>query len=91
MNQLEILIYVSLISADSEILTEEEKQAVMSRYDEIDPPKNWGYILQPIKDEDKRNKFIELMESAQQEEIRQEIEESKFNDIEPVDMEVLKD
>lgn len=32
-----------------------------------------------------------FMESAQREEIKQEIEESKFNDIEPVDMEVLKD
>jgi hypothetical protein len=31
------------------------------------------------------------MESAQREEIEQEIEESKLNDIEPVDMEVLKD
>lgn len=32
-----------------------------------------------------------FMESAQREEIEQEIEESKLNDIEPVDMEVLKD
>ena len=52
---------------------------------------SWNKILQPIIDEDKREKYIKLMESAQIEEIKKEGEESKLADIEPVDMEVLKD
>lgn len=111
MNPLEIIIFAALISADSPILTEDEKQAVMNKFAEetggftpgfpIKGTISWNKILQPIIDEDKREKYIKLMESAQIEsqdvtglrpskEIKKEEEESKLADIEPVDMEVLR-
>lgn len=100
MNQLEIIIFAALISADSPILTEDEKQAIMNKFVEetggftpgfpIEGAICWNKILQPIIDEDKREKYIKVMESAQIEEIKKEGEESKLADIEPVDMEVLR-
>jgi hypothetical protein len=53
---------VSIISADNDDLTEEEKQAIIQRTD----PKNldntdWGYALEPIKDTGKRDKYIKVM------------------------------
>lgn len=61
-SQLRNFLYVSIISADNDDLTEEEKQAIIQRTD----PKNldnidWGYALEPIKDIGKRDKYIKLM------------------------------
>lgn len=62
MNQLRNFLYVSIISADNDDLTEEEKQAIIQRTD----PKNldntdWDYALEPIKDTGKRDKYIKVM------------------------------
>lgn len=62
MNQLRNFLYVSIISADNDDLTEEEKQAIIQRTD----PKNldntdWDYALEPIKDIGKRDKYIKVM------------------------------
>ena len=61
-NQLRNFLYVSIISADNDDLTEEEKQAIIQRTD----PKNlentdWVYALEPIKDAGKRDKYIKVM------------------------------
>ena len=61
-SQLRNFLYVSIISADNDDLTEEEKQAIISRTD----PKNledtdWVYALEPIKDTGKRDKYIKVM------------------------------
>ena len=61
-SQLRNFLYVSIISADNDDLTEEEKQAIIQRTD----PKNldntdWGYALEPIKDIGKRDKYIKVM------------------------------
>lgn len=61
-SQLRNFLYVSIISADNDDLTEEEKQAIISRTD----PKNledtdWVYALEPIKDAEKRDKYIKVM------------------------------
>ena len=62
MNQLRNFFYASIISADNDDLTEEEKQAIIQRTD----PKNldntdWDYALEPIKDIGKRDKYIKVM------------------------------
>lgn len=51
MNQLKNLVYVSIISADNDEfgLSEDDKQEIMKRHKESD---NWGYILEPIKNEE---------------------------------------
>lgn len=61
-SQLRNFLYVSIISADNDDLTEEEKQAIIQRTD----PKNlentdWGYALEPIKDDNLREKYIKLL------------------------------
>ena len=59
MRQLKNLVLVSIISADNDEfgLSEDDKQEIMKRYKESD---NWEYILEPIKDEDKRRMLIDL-------------------------------
>lgn len=62
MNQLRNFFYVSIISADNDDLTEEEKQAIIKRTD----PKNlegtdWVYALEPINDIIKRAKYVKVM------------------------------
>lgn len=61
-SQLRNFLYVSIISADNDDLTEEEKQAIIQRTD----PKNlentdWVYALEPIKDIIKRAKYVKVM------------------------------
>lgn len=61
-SQLRNFLYVSIISADNDDLTEEEKQAIMKRTD----PKNldntdWVYALEPINDIIKRAKYVKVM------------------------------
>lgn len=79
-----------LISADNDELTEDEKQGIMSRLDikNLDTA-DWSYVLEPIQDEQKRNNFIKFMESELIEDIKSE-EDKLPNEIEPVDMEVLR-
>ena len=59
MNQLKNLVYVSIISADNDEfgLSEDDKQEIMKRYKESD---NWGYILEPIKNEEQRKLLIDV-------------------------------
>ena len=59
MNQLKNLVYVSIISADNDEfgLSEDDKQEVMKRYKQSD---NWGYILEPIKNEEQRKLLIDI-------------------------------
>lgn len=61
MNQLKNLLYVSIISADNDEfgLSEDDKQEIMKRYKESD---NWGYILEPIKNEEQRKLLIDLFD-----------------------------
>lgn len=89
MNPLKIFVIGSIISADNDELTEDEKQAIMARLDmkHLDDA-DWSYILEPIINENMRNNLIKLMESETIEEIKQE-EDKLPNEIELVDMEVL--
>ena len=59
--ELRNFMYVSLISADNESLSEEEKQEIITRYKSN--PNNWEYILEPIKDEKLRQRSIELLKN----------------------------
>lgn len=61
MDQLKNLVYVSIISADNDEfgLSEDDKQEIMKRYKESD---NWGYILEPIKNEEQRKLLIDLFD-----------------------------
>lgn len=52
-------IYVSLISADNDELSEDEKQQILSRHKLS--PGDWAYILEPIKDERQRQLFMEIL------------------------------
>ena len=58
--QLINLIIASVISADNNDITEEEKQEIMKRHSEH--PKEWTYIFEAIKDNRKADKLVELME-----------------------------
>ena len=58
--QLINLIIASVISADNNDISEEEKQEVMKRYSEH--PKEWTYIFEAIKEKRKADKLGELME-----------------------------
>lgn len=69
-SQLRNFLYVSIISADNDDLTEEEKQAIIQRTD----PKNlentdWDYALEPIKDDNLREKYIKLLKLTNDEAI----------------------
>ncbi len=64
-SQLRNFFYVSIISADNDDLTEEEKQAIIQRTD----PKNldntdWDYALEPIKDVAFRKQCIQLLNTV---------------------------
>ena len=90
MNPLKILIIGSIISADNDELTEAEKQSIMARLDmEHLSNADWAYILESIIDEKNRNNLIKFMESEVIDEIKRE-EDKLPNDIEPVEMEVLR-
>lgn len=61
-SQLRNFLYVSIISAENDQLTEEEKQAIIQRTNPKDLENtDWEYALEPIKDADKREKYIEIM------------------------------
>lgn len=54
-------IFVSIISADNYRLTEEVKQAIISRYKDVEHKEEWEYILEPIEDERYRKSLIQLL------------------------------
>ena len=64
MNELQCLVFASIISADNDEygLSEYQKQQIISRYDRFkkETP-DWGYILQPIQDEGLRSRLVELL------------------------------
>lgn len=62
--EIRTFLYVSIISADNDEFTEEEKQAVMARHKAQDNYKDWRYILEPLNDTEKRNKLIQLLEAT---------------------------
>lgn len=53
------LLYVSIISADNDEYTEEQKQEVISRHK---TSKNWDYILEPVDDTGKLAKLFKDLE-----------------------------
>ena len=54
------LIYASIISADNDKYTEEQKQEVISRYDSSKGlNQDWKYVLEPV---DSTGKLAELFE-----------------------------
>ena len=59
LEELKNYLYVSIISAENEEFTEEQKQEVIKRYDEAREINtyNWEYILQPVDD---TGKLVEL-------------------------------
>lgn len=61
--ELKIFLFTSIISADNDELSEEVKQEILSRSEDLNfDTANWKYILEPIEDEVYRNKMIELLE-----------------------------
>lgn len=58
--QLYKLIIADLISADNELLSEDEKQAIIQRY--MKHPHDIHYIIEPIKDKNLADKYIDLLE-----------------------------
>jgi hypothetical protein len=64
MSELQCLVIGSIISADNDTLSEEEKQSIISKMGSAYEDHNWYEVLSGIKDETKRKKYIELLEYA---------------------------
>lgn len=61
--ELKIFLFTSIISADNDELSEEVKQEILSRSEDLNfENANWKYILEPIEDEVYRKKMIDLLE-----------------------------
>lgn len=62
MSELQNYLFVSIISADNDEfgLTEDEKQQIITKYDEKRP---WDEILEPIKDIKMRKNLIKIFEN----------------------------
>lgn len=60
--ELKYFMYASIISADNDEFTEDQKQEVIRRFDlEEDVPfddKNWDFILEPVDKDDKLLKLF---------------------------------
>lgn len=60
--ELKYFVYASIISADNDEFTEDQKQEVIRRFDlEEDVPfddKNWDFILEPVDKDDKLLKLF---------------------------------
>lgn len=66
-NGFKYFVFASIISAENDSLTEEVKQDIISRYGE-QRSKNkdwdsydWEYILDPIGDKEKTQRFVEVL------------------------------
>lgn len=62
MSSVQCLILGSIISADNDRYTEEQKQEVISRYNEARKANkyDWNYILEPVDNTGKLTKLFEL-------------------------------
>ena len=63
-DSLKYFIFASIISADNDEFTEEVKQEIISRYnpDEKWEDHDWRHILEPIKDSNKIDKLVSILE-----------------------------
>lgn len=59
MNDLQRFIYSSIISADNDDYTEDQKQEVMRRYKLTEDNPDWEFILQPVDDTGKLKDLFE--------------------------------
>lgn len=64
-DQLKIFVFTSIISADNDEFAEEVKQEIISRYnpDEKWEDHDWEYILDPIKDTEHYQIYLDLLKS----------------------------
>lgn len=64
MDELRNFVFVSIISADNDEfnLSEEDKQEILKRHKEDSD--NWAHILEPIKDEEQRERLIRFLGGA---------------------------
>lgn len=67
--QLMYIVFASIISADNDKLDEDTKQAIIAKYEAEtkDEPSvlDWDKILDPVKDDELRNKYIELLKATE--------------------------
>lgn len=67
--QLMYIAFASIISADNYQLDEDTKQAIMAKYEAETKDEqsvlDWDKILDPIKDDELRNKYIELLKATE--------------------------
>ena len=67
--QLMYIVFASIISADNDKLDEDTKQAIIAKYESEtkDEPSvlDWDKILDPVKDDELRNKYIELLKATE--------------------------
>ena len=67
--QLMYIVFASIISADNDKLDEDTKQAIIAKYEAKtkDEPSvlDWDKILDPVKDDELRNKYIELLKATE--------------------------
>ena len=67
--QLMYIAFASIISADNDQLDEDTKQAIIAKYDDErkDEPSvlDWDKILEPIKDVELRDKYINLLKATE--------------------------
>ena len=63
-DSLKYFVFASIISADNDEFTEEVKQEIISRYnpDEKWEDHDWRHILEPIKDSNKIDKLVSILE-----------------------------
>ena len=65
-NDIKWLVYGSLISADNDNYTEEQKQESIRRYElsksavKEGEDLDWNFILEPFEDTDSKNKLVDL-------------------------------
>lgn len=60
-NDVKVLVLASIISADNDKYTEEQKQEVISRYDSSKGlNQDWKYVLEPVDSTGKLTKLFEL-------------------------------
>ena len=60
---LKYFVFASIISADNDEFTEEVKQEIIRRYnpDEKWEDHDWKHILEPIGDEEKINRLVNIL------------------------------
>lgn len=63
MDELKNYVYVCIISADNDEfnLSEDDKQEIIRRKELSD---DWGFVLEPIKDEKQRNSLVSFFNRA---------------------------